>query len=114
MERIILVGGGAREREEQGGDCGGGGRRRLAWRAEDAWVMNQLSKYGPCFSSPHTHPLPVQSGQTSLLLVYLSLSLSHIYCSNLITVMEESPRVNRSHILTKLNAFFQPTATTIY
>lgn len=50
MERVILVGGGAREREEQGGDCGGRGRGRLAWRAEDAWVMNQLSKYGPCFS----------------------------------------------------------------
>lgn len=47
MERVILVGGGAREREEQGGDCGGRGSRRLAWRAEDAWVMNQLSKYGP-------------------------------------------------------------------
>lgn len=85
--------------EEQGrgrnravtGSTWGGGRRRLVWRAGDACAMNQLSKYGPCSSQQHTHPLPVQSGWTSPLLpVYLSLFLSHVYCSTLLTVLQEA------------------------
>lgn len=98
VEWIILVGGGAGERKEQGCDWFHmrRRRRRLAW---DACAMNQLSKYGPCSSSQHTHPFPVQSGWASLLPVYLSLLLSHVYYSTLLTVMEESPWVNLSYII---------------
>lgn len=50
-----------RNRAVTGSTWGGGGcRRRLGWRAVDACTMNQLSKYGPCSSSQHTHPLPAQ------------------------------------------------------
>lgn len=106
VEWIILVCGRVRKREEQGGDWGGGGggRRRLGQRAGDACAMNQLSKYGPCSSSQHTHPLPVQSGWKSL--VHLLFLLAHIYYSTLLTVMEEAPQVNRSHILTAQYVFF--------
>lgn len=71
-----------------GSTLGGGGRRRLAWRAGDACAMNQLSKYGPCFSLQYIHPVLVRSGWTSLLPVYLLLSLP--YYSTLLTVMEEA------------------------
>lgn len=78
-----------------------GGRRRLAWRAGDACAMNQLSKYGPCCSLQHTHPLPAQSGWTSPLPpVYLLLLLSHVHNYTLLSAMEEACQVKVSHILT--------------
>lgn len=81
------------------GSTSGEGRRRLAWRAGNACTVNQLSKYGPCSSSQHTHPLPVQRGWTSTLLpVYLSPLLSHVYYSTLLSVKEEACQV--THILT--------------
>lgn len=88
-------------------EAGGGWRK-----AGDACAMNQLSKYGPCSSLQHTHPLPVQSGWTSLLLVYILLLLTQIYYSTLLTVMEEAPRINRSHI--RMTQYVsQPTVSTI-
>lgn len=91
--------GNGRNRAVTGSTLGGGGKRRLVWRAGDACAMNQLSKYGPCSSSQHAHPLPVQSGWTSppLLPVYLPLLLPHAYHSTLLTMMEESSQVSASH-----------------